>query len=178
VDFELEELSADLRYAHIRVCLEHGGLYEDRPDPETGHQQRCHDRGGTPTWDRYDFNEWIRLCDCCLAVPLHSGSRWSPFFCSHCQPDIVAAQRGIPIGRHSVMNRIDPSDIPSMIDAIDRLASWKAQRVQGVTGATNDPPLAEFLDARSDPSTAVGDLLDWWESPRPVEDSISATQPN
>jgi hypothetical protein len=174
---DFDDLVTDPRYARLRVCLEHGGLYEDRPDPKTGHQQRCHDRGAEPTWDGYDFNEWIRLCDCCLAVPLQSGSRWSPFFCNHCQAEIVAAQRGIPIGRHSLMNRIDPSDIPSMIDAIERLDRWKAQRVQHVTDATTDPPLAEFLNAHIDPTTAIHDLLDWWDRPSSQTEITSEPPP-
>jgi hypothetical protein len=59
---------------------------------------------------------------------MHSGSRWSPFFCSRCQPDILTAQRGIPIGRHSLMNRTAASGIVSMVDAIERLDRWKAQQ--------------------------------------------------
>jgi hypothetical protein len=59
VDFDIDELAADPRYVHIRVCVEHGGLYDDRPDPETGRQQRCHDRGAELTWHGYDFNQWI-----------------------------------------------------------------------------------------------------------------------
>jgi hypothetical protein len=177
VDFDLDELAADPRYVHIKVCLEHGGLYDDRPDPETGRQQRCHDRGAEPTWHGYDFNEWIRLCDCCLAVPMHSGSRWSPFFCSCCQPEILAAQRGIPIGRHSLMNRTAPSDIVSMVDAIEQLDRWKAQHVQHVAAAPTDPPLATFLGADMHPSDAVRDLLDWWNGPSSTGDDIPEPHP-
>jgi hypothetical protein len=167
VDFDVDELVADPRSACIRVCLMHGGLYEDHPDPETGRQQRCHDRGDVPIWKGYDFNEWIRLCDCCLGVALRSGSRWSPFFCSRCQPQIVAAQRSIPIGRHTMMNRFGLSDISSMFDAIDRLSNWKSSRVRHVVETAIDPPLAEFLEAPIDPPSAVRDLLEWWDSCRP-----------
>jgi hypothetical protein len=163
VDLSSEDLANDPRFAALRVCLEHGGLYEDRPDPVTGRQQRCHDRGDAPKWEGYDVNEWIRLCDCCLAVPMRSGSRWSPFFCENCQPEIVTAERGIPIGRHSMMNRIGPSGFASMFDAIDRLRSWKAQRVRHLVESDIDPTLRAFLEVQSDSHAAVLDLLAWWE---------------
>lgn len=163
VNFSIDELMDDPRFAGLRVCLEHGGLYEDRPDPETGYQQRCHDRGDAPKWEGYDINEWIRLCDCCLAVPMRSGSRWSPFFCQNCQAEIIAAERGIPIGRHTIMNRIGPPDFAWMFDAIDRLQRWKSQRVRQLTEAESDPALTEFLQAQCDPHAAVLDLLAWWD---------------
>ena len=162
MDVTIEELSQDPRTAALRVCLAHGGLYEDHPDPETGYQQRCHDRKGQEKWDGYDINEWIRLCDCCLAVPMRSGSKWSPFFCNNCRPGIVAAKRGIPIGRHSMMNRVDPFAFISMFDAFDRLEDWKSHRVGQLTATDEDPTLTEFLDANSEPHTAVRDLLTWW----------------
>lgn len=165
MDFSIDELIDDPRFAALRVCLAHGGLYEDRPDPEAGHQQRCHDRGDAPKWEGYDVNEWIRLCDCCLAVPMRSGSRWSPFFCETCRPEIVAAEWGIPIGRHSLMNRVHPSNLMSMFDAIDRLRSWKSQRVRHLAETDVDPSLTEFLQAQSDSHAAVRDLLAWWDEP-------------
>ena len=35
----------DLRYRHLRVCREHGGLYDPTRHPGTGQQQLCHGRG-------------------------------------------------------------------------------------------------------------------------------------
>lgn len=162
MDLTIEELSEDPRTAALRVCLEHGGLYEDRPDPETGYQQRCHDGADQERWEGYDVNEWIRLCDCCLAVAMRSGSKWSPFFCDDCRPKILAAERGIPIGRHSMMNRVDPSNLISMFDAFDRLEDWKSQRVRHLTEAESDPSLTEFLQTDTNPHGAVRDLLAWW----------------
>ena len=164
VDLTIEELSQDPRTAVLRVCRAHGGLYEDRPDPKTGYQQRCHDRKGQEKWDGYDINEWIRLCDCCLVVAMRSGSKWSPFFCNNCRPGIVAAERGIPIGRHSMMNRVDPFTFISMFDAFDRLEDWKSQRVRQLTETDEDPTLTQFLQTNTNPHTAVRDLLAWWDA--------------
>jgi len=169
VDLTIEELSQNPRTSAFRVCLAHGGLYEDWPDPETGYQQRCHDRKGQEKWEGYDINEWIRLCDCCLAVPMRSGSKWSPFFCNNCRPDIVAAERGIPIGRHSMMNRVDPVTFISMFDAFDRLGAWKSHRVRHLTDSDDDPTLAEFLQTNTNPHTAVPDLLAWWDATDPAD---------
>ena len=164
MDLTIEELAEDPRTAALRVCLEHGGLYEDRPDPETDYQQRCHDRRDQEKWDGYDINEWIRLCDCCLAVPMRSGSKWSSFFCNNCRPGILAGERGIPIGRHSMMNRVDPLNFISMFDAFDRLEDWKSHRARQLTETDEDPALTEFLHANSNPHTAVRDLLTWWDA--------------
>ena len=165
MDFDIDELSEDPRFAAIRVCLTHGGLYEERPDPDTGHQQRCHDREGEPTWKGYEFNEWIRLCDCCLAVPMRSGSRWSPFFCERCRPEIIAADQGIPIGRHSMMNRVAPSNLTSIIEGTNRLQDWKSQRVRHLTDTAIDPALAAFRQFQREPHDTVLDLLIWWNEP-------------
>ena len=169
MDLTIEDLAEYPRTAALRVCLEHGGLYENRPDPETGYQQRCHDRKDQEKWDGYDINEWIRLCDCCLAVPMRSGSKWSPFICHNCRPEIVAAERGIPIGRHSIMNRVALSNFISMFGAIDRLSDWKSQRVRHLTEAEQDPSLTEFLQTNTNPNRAVRDLLAWWDAPNPAD---------
>jgi hypothetical protein len=176
VDYDRNELAGDPRYDHIRVCLEHGGLYDHEVDPATGRQQRCHDRVAGEAWQGFDINEWIRLCDCCLAVPLHSGSRWSPFFCARCQAEIQAAECGIPIGRHSLMNGVGPLGLDAMFDAIERLGVWKAQRVGYIIDASTDPPLAEFLAHAVDPAVALRDLLDWWAKPTSVHRTASEPQ--
>lgn len=176
MDYDMNELAADARYDHIRVCLEHGGLYDHQPDPVTGRQQQCHDRVAGEPWEGFDVKEWIRLCDCCLAKPLRSGSRWSPFFCAQCQDGIRAAECGIPIGRHSLMNGVGPSGLDAMFDAIERLGVWKAQRVRAVSDASTDPSLADFLAHAVDPAVSLRDLLDWWARPTSARRTSSKPQ--
>ena len=62
-------------------------------------------------WDRYDFNEVLTLCYCCASEILDSGSRWSVWFCEDCkqlalQVNGFFERPWLPIGRHSLMNRI------------------------------------------------------------------------
>jgi len=69
-----------------------------------------------------------------------------------------------------MMNRIHPSDFNWMFDAIDRLRSWKSQRVRHLAETDVDPTLPEFLQTQSDPHTAVSELLAWWDAPSSVVD--------
>ncbi len=63
--------------------------------------------GSDSRWARFDYNRFLELCNCCGAVPLLSGSRWSVWFCDACkqQVGLLNGRHGrcvVPIGRHSV----------------------------------------------------------------------------
>jgi len=58
-----------------------------------------------------DFNAAVELCNCCGAVALSSGSRWSPLLCDRCFARVrtlneVAGRCVVPVGRHSLMNGV------------------------------------------------------------------------
>jgi len=62
-------------------------------------------------WDGYDFNIKYETCHCCGLEVIPSGSRWSVLYCKDCKNRIMelnakVRQCVIPIGRHSLMNRI------------------------------------------------------------------------
>lgn len=67
-------------------------------------------RSDEPRWPRFDFNEHVHLCECCLQEALPSGSKFSIWFCDPCK-DLVTALNDelrvwlIPTGRHSFMVR-------------------------------------------------------------------------
>lgn len=68
--------------AGMRLCVTCGIPYDTRPFDEHGCRQACGcDRAGQERWPHGDFSERLRLCEACLATPLGSGSRWSPFLC-------------------------------------------------------------------------------------------------
>jgi hypothetical protein len=63
--------------------------------------------GNESRWPRFDYNRLVELCNCCGAVPLRSGSKWSVWFCDACkqQVQLLNGRHGrcvVPIGRHSV----------------------------------------------------------------------------
>ena len=61
-----------------------------------------------------------------------------------------------------MMNRVDPFTFISMFDAFDRLEDWKSHRVGQLSETDEDPTLTQFLQANTNPHTAVRDLLTWW----------------
>jgi hypothetical protein len=95
-------------YHYLRICATCYELYEEgRPDGQNQHC-RCVPRG-LATWPRYDFDERALLCRCCGQEALHSGSKWSPFFCDACKPlamgvSIWHRRLIFPIGRHTIMH--------------------------------------------------------------------------
>lgn len=167
------EIEPEVRKQFVRVCLEHGGLYDDHPWPKDGLTQLCHGRKAQARWEGWDVNEWIRLCDCCLAATVRQGSRWSPFFCERCLPRLKTTRRhGIPIGRHSIMNGIAAppmglerftSSLTGMFSRIDALDRWKVERLGLIYQGTEDPRLPDFLeDVAYFADSAIFDLIDWW----------------
>jgi hypothetical protein len=73
--------------------------------------QRCRcRRTEEPKWPRFDFNEHVHLCECCLQEALPSGSKFSTWFCDPCRALVTALNDDlrvwlIPTGRHSFMVR-------------------------------------------------------------------------
>ena len=156
----------------VRICGTCRGLYETEPSNETALVQRCHEREPKEEpWPGFDYNEWIRLCDCCAMAVVRSGSRWSSFFCADCRKRIIALNRSsqravIPIGRHSMMNSFGPQPQPDDEDAQAKslleffktfdethavLQSWKGERLERLIEAAGLSPdeditLSEYLD--------------------------------
>lgn len=164
----------DPRFAKLRVCREHGGLYDPAPHPENGEQQLCHGRDSQPKWVGYDFNEWVHLCDSCHQDTTSSGWRFSSFFCDTCRILIIELGPTIPKGRHSMMNS---GTLPASADAaahrlqdmffaVDSLHFWSRARLRGLLGeGSADPYLAAVMGAarqRWDQQQAVADLLAHW----------------
>jgi hypothetical protein len=156
------------------------------------HAQQCRcEREATEreeTWRGFDFNQVAELCHACACEVLHSGSRWSVWFCSVCKARVLElrAESGrpvVPIGRHSLMNgnalalTPPPDDaavdvfadrLISMSERIYRLAEW-AHTVVGsnlaAIGRSDDAsvPIAEYLDAvrQRDRGEAFDAMLAW-----------------
>ncbi|MBV8161900.1 MAG: hypothetical protein JO265_13330 [Acidimicrobiia bacterium] len=130
---------------------------------------------GTPftDWPDIDLPGCVQLCYCCAAMPVHASSRWSPFFCDGCRPDVFALNRSvgrcvIPMGRHSMMNGVS-GDVPDADDGREELVelvlasmrnvsemtrcldAWRVQRVRGHVEAcgweTEAPSLWAYCDA-------------------------------
>jgi hypothetical protein len=168
-------LTESPRFQAVRVCREHGGLYEPAPDPATGVRQQCHEAANAPTWEGRDFNEWIHLCECCQQEAMPSGWRFSPFFCKTCYQAIRMTRAGIPVGRHSLMNGVvlNPQNVPgfvsevgSMFSAIDVLHAWSRKRVLRLVGPSEtDPLLVDVIAAarkRGTRAKAVRELVAVW----------------
>jgi hypothetical protein len=86
--------------------------------------QRCRcNKTDEPTWPRFDFNEHVHLCECCRAVALDSGSRWSVWFCKPCKDRVRLlndrlGRVAIPIGRHSMMAGVGIAG-PDLVEAVE-----------------------------------------------------------
>ena len=111
-----------------------GSLSLDSEEPEV-HLCDCvaqAERRAQPRWGNKDFNADLELCYCCGAVEIRSGSKWCSFFCGPCHRRIGRLNRSvgrcvIPIGRHSLMNRViapEPLDEVSVIAFADQLGGF------------------------------------------------------
>ncbi len=169
----------DPRFPHLRVCREHGGLYDGVAHPETGEQQLCHDRDSQPRWERRDFNEWVHLCEGCLQETRSSGSRYSPFFCPTCLLLVKGTGPWIPIGRHQ---QLFGSSLPPNCEsdsarrtrltseAVTALHRWGQSRLAHLVGpGDDDPTVSEVVAAARRSWTkdqAVRELVEYW---RPLD---------
>jgi hypothetical protein len=95
-------------------------------------QCRCRPRGRT--WPGLDFNEWARLCDCCVGELLTSGWRFSVWFCDECKPRVWELNKRhgyavVPIGRHSLMNGVFLSGSDAVAE-VDGIVSGSQQTLQ------------------------------------------------
>jgi hypothetical protein len=102
------------RYQYLQICTRCYHLYETgRPD---GLVQRCRCRkDAKKRWPGHDYNERASLCHCCGVHVLHSGSRWSAYFCRECQLLVMGIsvwERRLvfPTGRHTLMHTWVPKD--------------------------------------------------------------------
>jgi hypothetical protein len=169
---------ADLRFPSLKVCREHGGLYDPVPHPGSGEQQLCHAEKPQPRWATYDFNEWVHLCEACLQDTVRSGSRFSPFFCEECRNLLTRNGPTIPRGRHSLTNigvlppqaDVAARRVNDMFSSVEVLHRWSRARLQSLLGEGNgDPDLATVMaEARRrwDKRQAVADLVAYWRSGR------------
>lgn len=120
-------------FTYQHVCGTCFGLYESgRPDDL---EQRCACQPQwAERWPRFDFNTRAELCRCCGTEAVHSGSRWSPYFCRTCQQMAIGVsiwQRRLvfPIGRHTIMNNFVPDSVASTLAARHRCSRELAETV-------------------------------------------------
>ena len=106
------------KYPDMMVCSTCFQIYGfgDYISPRFEHWQKCDcsNKVGMPEdvdekWRWKDFNKLVELCYCCGKRLVHSGSKWSLFFCEECKWMVVDFDRQygrviIPIGRHSLVN--------------------------------------------------------------------------
>ena len=125
-------------YPRFLLCGTCHELFEQEPQAGFPSAQlcRCHP-SDEPTWPRFDFNEHLRLCECCRLEPLRSGSRWSVWFCEECKTRVRSlndrlGRYAIPIGRHSMMGGISLHG-PELVSADDELLRDLIDRFVDVT---------------------------------------------
>ena len=169
----------DPRFPHLRVCREHGRPYDPAPHPERGEQQTCHGDAAAEKWPRFDFNEWVHLCECCLQDTTRSGSRFSTFFCDTCCILLKARAPQVPMGRHSLLSgaalppQVDATKrrLDDMFAAIDALHAWSGVRLAEIVAAGDgDPTLADVMAAargRGDKEAALAALVAHWKGRAP-----------
>jgi hypothetical protein len=119
-----------------------------------------------------DHNTYAELCKCCGLVLLRSGSKWSVWLCEPCKEQVMALNQAagrcvIPIGRHSLMNRVlaRTSELQSSVGVgayvdqlhslfvrINDLHTWTSTVIQRNLEALNldseeDIALSDYLDS-------------------------------
>jgi hypothetical protein len=182
--------STETGHLRFSICGTCHDLYETAPQPGFATPQRCRCRKtDEPTWPRFDFNEHLRLCECCRSVPLRSGSRWSVWFCEGCKTRVRAlndrlGRYAIPIGRHSLMGGlgISGAEIAGADEArLTALCDAFAGRTQGLFAAMEH--LSAFAAERTvflaaavglDPTRDVR-LTTWLDRLRPMTGSLPRT---
>lgn len=149
------------------VCFRPRGTYKGKE-----HRCRCVEsdsRWLAEHWEGYDIPALIDLCSLCLRDVVKSGSRWTWYACPTCREVNSLAERsvgegeqkGVPLGRHSLMNGIrlrDPGSSGEFFTAArhmrtvsKRLSIWRQQEgrrlsASGGFGArTVTIPLEEWL---------------------------------
>lgn len=110
-----------LDYKIMKICSECSRIYGVCIDQEKfkSYYQKCDcAKPDMPSseikqekWECGDFNELITLCYCCGQKVLRSGSKWGNWFCNECNKGVIDFHEKhqmwlIPIGRHSLMNRV------------------------------------------------------------------------
>jgi hypothetical protein len=159
-------------------------------DGERYEQQCACTRGeNKEDWPRFDFNTAAELCRCCVREVIPSGSKFSSYFCGACRDNVRTLDDSvgmalIPLGRHSLMNRIalsaEQTKDPAAIDRFatrlldffargERLDEWRKARVGAVLAHIpgEDPvPVEDYLRvARRTIRTkqaAFDALVDWF----------------
>ena len=126
----------------VFVCHRCGGLLEERASGERPEPQACdcQREDDTPPWPGYDFNEWVRLCDCCGSVALPSGSRFSTFFYA------LARNRARDLLRSRRRRSLHRSEHP--IDA-ETLPGWAQNPEQTLIDRYRVDALRDSLDVLS-----------------------------
>jgi hypothetical protein len=93
-------------------CFRLRGHYEDKE-----HRCRCiprDDKWHETEWPHYDIAALIDICNLCARGTMKSGSRYTWLVCDQCrsvntrigQVFNASNQGALPVGRHSIMNRI------------------------------------------------------------------------
>jgi hypothetical protein len=143
------------------ICRSCGGLSGQpgqlsRPRDERVQRCSCR-RTDEPTWPRFDFNEHVHLCECCLQEALPSGSKFSIWFCDPCRNLVTELNDElrkwlIPIGRHSFMVRTYDPPGALMLSGRDLYPS---------DGSVNGAAIDRFAKGLFGMSSSI-DLLHEW----------------
>jgi hypothetical protein len=132
-----------------------------RYDGELEFEQRCDCHAAEEPderWPGFDYNRVAELCRCCGLEVVKSGSKWSVWFCRECLDRVKDLNTGagrcvVPIGRHSVMNRVfykpaesgvNPVALSAFSDqlhtffgAVDATEAWRRRVVRANLAAIN-----------------------------------------
>ena len=87
-------LIGSYKIENMKICQECFYLDGHILDRKTGNEyhQRCICPSPEPRpgpWPGFDFNEIIRICDCCGTELLLGGSKFSVWFCEECKEEII-----------------------------------------------------------------------------------------
>ena len=127
-----------MSYPGMMICRKCGITYDTKPKQFS---QRCEcNRREQEKWSGSDYNEYQRLCMCCMSVVLRSGSRWSVWFCEECKPRVMILNKAagrcvIPIGRHSLMNGVFANK--ETVATLEKQVKF-AKQLGGFFGLIND----------------------------------------
>jgi hypothetical protein len=124
VNGDLVNLSFDSLFVCRRCGSIHGEIvrsFRGVAAPWPNQHCRCSPPEAAEQWPGYDFPEAVVLCRCCGRRALPSGTRWSVWFCRHCQPGIQAINRicgahMIPATRFSLLEQIGLDEDPDRIE--------------------------------------------------------------
>jgi len=121
------------------ICVACADLYEPGKPYDEAQLCACRTTRSRPTWQGFDYNERVHLCECCCAAVLPSGSRWSTWFCYRCKWIVAEfndtiGETVIPIGRHTMMTSAGrEAGRPDEDESIDDFANRFADALESMS---------------------------------------------